>query len=159
MSDGVIVGRIDENGTGYGYGGQIKSNSGYTVEFLYVQAYTEKGEVLMKSFDGDEEYNPSAITCATSTVAITKVVATKDQGSIAGFQWCVTKGYCEMLVDGTADVAKDDYLEVKPNADGATDDGTSRTAESFAMACEAQTTNADTLTDVYVFGVDTLTTA
>ncbi len=152
MSDGVIVGRVDENGTGFGYGGAIKSISGLVLEFLYVPADTVKGEILQKAFDGDELLNPKAVACATNAVAGTIVVATEDQGSTAGFQWCVTKGYCEALVDGTTDVAKDDFLEVLNGADGAIKDATTQSTKSFAIACEAQT-DSDTLTDVYVLGV------
>ena len=155
MSDGVIVGTTGDNGTGYGYGGQVKSNSGLVTEFLYVPADTEKGEVLVKSFDGDEETNPKAVAVATSALTNNKiVVASKDQGATAGFQDCIVKGYCEALVDGTTDVAKDDFLEVINGADGAVKDNATRSANSFAIACEAQATDSDVLTDVYVLDND-----
>ena len=153
MSDGIIVSTKEDNGTGYGYGGQVKSNSGLTLEFLYVPANTVEGEVLVKSFDGDEATNPNAVAPATSSVPKQTVVATEDQGTTAGFQFCVTKGYCDMLVNGTSAVAKDDYLEVINGADNAIKDGTSQTVNSFAIACEAQTATSDTLTEVYVLGV------
>ena len=152
MSDGIIVSTTEDNGTGYGYGGQVKSNSGYTAEFLYVPANTVEGEVLVKSFDGDSANNPKAVAPTTSTVPRQTVVATKDQGSEAGFQFCVTKGYCKALVNGTTNVAISDFLEVINGADNAIKDDTSQTVNSFAIANEAQTASSDTLTEVYVLG-------
>ena len=118
-------------------------------QFLSVPASTVKGEILVKSFDGD---NPVAVAAATATFRQVVVVATVDQGATAGFQWCVVEGECEALVDGTADVAKGDFLEVLNGDDGLTLDGAGRTARSVAVAEEAQATDADTLTSVYLIG-------
>lgn len=159
MSDGVIVGTTEENGEGYGYGGQTKSNSGNTVKFLYVPADTEKGEVLVESFDGDSALNPKAVSATTSTVRKQTVVATKNQGATAGFQFCVVQGYCKALVNGSTSVAKGDFLEVTNGADNAVKDGTTQTANSFAIACEAQTAGSDTLTDVYLLGQNSVVSA
>ena len=131
--------------------GQITVQGKKVFQYLFVPANTEKGEILVRSYDGDEEYNPKALAAATATFGQKIVVASEDQGSTAGFQWCIIEGNCEALVDGTTDVAKDDFLEVLNGADGLTKDGSSRSGGSVAIAREAQTTNSDVLTDVYVF--------
>lgn len=131
--------------------GQIYTENKTTYQYLYVPANTEKGEILVRDYDGDEESNPKAVASATSAFPKKIVVATQDQGTSAGFQWCVVSGECQALVDGTTDVAKDDYLEVLNGADGLIKDGTARTTVSCAIAREAQATDADTLTDIYLF--------
>jgi len=123
-----------------------------TLQFLYVPANTEKGEILVKSFDGDEEMNPKAVTPATSTIFQRVVVATEDQGSTAGFQWCVVEGDCEALVSGSANVAKDDFLEVVNGADNLIKDASTRSEKSVAIAREAYTTSADALKKVSLLG-------
>lgn len=135
-----------------GQAGQRVVQGKTVYEYLYVPADTVQGEVLVKSFDGDEETNPKAVEAATATFQQKVVVASEDQGSTAGFQWCAVEGEIQALVDGTTDVAKDDFLEVINGADGLTKDGTSRTTVSVAIAREAQATNADTLTNVYLIG-------
>ncbi len=121
-------------------------------QFLYVPASTVAGEILIKAFDGDEETNPKAVAPATSSVYQKVVVATVDQGATAGFQWCVVEGECSALVDGTTDVAKDDFLEVLNATNNFVKDATSRSVNSAAIAREAVTANADTLSLIYLFG-------
>lgn len=132
--------------------GQVSVQGKTTFQYLYVPANTVKGQVLMRTFDGDEETNPKAVAAATTTFPIRCVVATVNQGATAGFQWCVIEGECEALVNGTSDVAKDAFLEVINGADNFTGEGSSRLTTSVAIAREAQTADADTLTDVYVLG-------
>jgi hypothetical protein len=132
--------------------GQEVVNGKAKMQYLYVPANTEKGEVLMIAYDGDEETNPKAVAVATTAFPVRLAVATEDQGSTAGFQWCVTEGECQALVDGTTDVAKDDFLEVINADDSFTKDGTARTTVSGAIARVAVTANANTLADVYVIG-------
>lgn len=122
------------------------------LQYLYVPANTVKGEVLVRVYDGDEETNPKAIAVATSSVYQKLVVATEDQGATAGFQWCVTEGSCDALVDGTTDVTKDDFLEILTTADSFVKDATSRSTNSGAIAREAVTANASTLSKIYLFG-------
>ena len=132
--------------------GQVVQQGKTMYQYLYVPANTEQGEVLVLSYDGDEETNPKAVAPATASFKQRVVVAGEDQGSSAGFQWCIISGECSALVDGTTDVAKDDFLEVLNTADGFTKDGTSRAATSAAIAREAQTANSDTLTSIYLIG-------
>lgn len=122
------------------------------LQMLYVPANTVKGEVLARVYDGDEETNPKAIQPATSSVYQKMVVATQDQGATAGFQWCVIEGECDGLVNGTTDVAKDDFLEVLNGTSAFVKDATSRSTNSGAIAREAVTANANTLSKIYLFG-------
>ena len=61
------------------------------------------------------------------------------------------------MVNGSTSVAKDDFLEVINGADNLVKDGTAQTTNSVAIATEAQTSSSDTLTDVYMLGVRTIT--
>lgn len=140
-------------------GGQIVRRGKQVLQYLYVPANTVQGEVLVKAFDGDEEYCPKAVAAATSSVYQHVVVATEDQGATAGFQWCVIEGECQALVDGTTDVAKDDFLEVLNTADGFTKDATTRSTNSAAIARAAQATDSDVLTYVYLTGERVLVAA
>ena len=132
--------------------GQIAVQGKQTLQYLYVPASTVKGQVLVRVYDGDEETNPKAIAVATSSVYQRLVVATKDQGATAGFQWCVIEGECSALVNGTTDVAKDDFLEILTTASSLVKDATSRSTNSGAIARGAVTANADTLSPVYLIG-------
>lgn len=131
--------------------GQINEQGRTKFQMLYVPANTVQGQILVLAYDGDEESNPKAVAAATSTFKVRTVVATEDQGATAGFQWCVIAGECEALVNGTTDVAKDEFLEVINAATAFTGEGTSRLATSGAIAREAQT-NPTALTDIYLLG-------
>lgn len=132
--------------------GQVSVQGKTTFQYLYVPANTVAGEVLIRAYDGDEETNPKAIAAATSTVLQRKAIATEAQGTSAGFQWCVIEGECEALVDGTTDVAKDDFLEVLNTASSFVKDGTSRAATSAAIARAARTTDSAGLLAIYLIG-------
>lgn len=133
-------------------GGQVVIQGKSKLQYLYVPANTVEGEVLVKTFDGDEETNPKAIAPATSSVYQKVVVASEDQGATAGFQWCYISGECSALVDGTTDVAKDDFLEVLNTADSFVKDATSRSTNSVAIAREAVTADEATLALVFLLG-------
>lgn len=121
--------------------------------FAYVPASAVKGEVYVVTYDGDEETNPKLIAAATLAVYQEVAVVLKDQGASAGFNWVQTKGKVGMLVEGTSDVAKDNYLEVLNTEKSAKLDHASvRSVNSIAIACEAQATNSAVLTDVILLG-------
>ena len=128
--------------------GQITVQGKTVKQYLYVPANTEEGEVLVKTYDGDSAKSPKAVAAATSAFNREVVVATQDQGTTAGFQWCVIAGPCYALVDGTTDVAVGNFLEVLNGADGFTKDGTAQATTSAAIALEAVTANEDTLAKV-----------
>lgn len=122
-------------------------------EFLYAYCAAAEtiGTVRVITYDGDEEYNPTAGTPATSSVYQIIGVATKTTTE-AGFQWYQVKGDAEALVEGTTDVAKDDFLEVLNTETSFKKDATSRSTNSVAIAQEAQTSNSSVLTNVYLLG-------
>ena len=113
---------------------------------------TTDGQVFLVSFDGDEETNPNITTPATSSVYSTYVVS---YGAVANatWGWFTIAGYCNALVEGTTDVAKDDMLQgSNGNAYFIQDGGATRTTDSIAIATAAQATNSAVSTKVYLFG-------
>lgn len=135
-----------------GQAGQRVVQDGTVFEFLYVPASTEKGEVLVKSFDSDTTKTPKAVAAATATFRQKVVVATEDQGTTAGFQWCAVEGIVNALVNGATDVAVGNSLEVLNGADNFTKDGTARAGTSAAIAMEAYADATDALKSVQLTG-------
>lgn len=123
-------------------------------EFLYayVPANALEGEVYVVTHDGDEETCPKLVTAATLAVYQEYAVVINDQGASAGFAWVQTKGHANVLVEGTTDVAKDDYLELLNAEKSAKKDATSRSVNSFAIACAAQAANSAVLTECELLG-------
>lgn len=123
-------------------------------EFLYayVPANALRGEVYVVTHDGDEETTPKLVAAATLAVYQEVAVVLADQGSTAGYAWVQVKGHAYMLVEGTTDVAKDDYLEVLTTEKSAKKDATARSVNSVAIACAAQATNSAVLTEVELLG-------
>ena len=123
-------------------------------EFLYayVPANALKGEVYVVTHDGDEETTPKLVTAATLAVYQEYAVVLADQGATAGYAWVQTKGHAYALVEGTTDVAKDDYLELLNTEKSAKKDATARSTNSFAIACAAQASNSAVLTEVELLG-------
>lgn len=123
-------------------------------EFLYaiVPANALKGEVYVVTYDGDEETCPKLVAAATNASNQEYAVVLADQGSTAGVAKVQVKGHAYVLVEGTTDVAKDDYLELLNTEKSAKKDGTARTVNSFAIACAAQTSNSAVLTECELLG-------
>ena len=55
-------------------------------------------------------------------------------------------------MEGTTDVAKDDFLEVLNTEDSFKKDASTRSTNSVAIAQEAQASNSEVLTNVYLLG-------
>ncbi|MEK7578728.1 MAG: hypothetical protein AAB456_03380 [Patescibacteria group bacterium] len=129
---------------------RIEGNREYI--FAYAAAAETVGKVRVITFDGDEETNPTASAPATQTTVYQLVgVATKTT-TAAGFLWYQIKGDAEALVEGTTNVAKDDFLQVLNAETSFKKDGASITTEACAIAQEAQTADSSVLTNVYLFG-------
>jgi hypothetical protein len=109
--------------------------------------------VYMLNYDGDEETNPKVIACATST-PIRWLVVAQEATAAASWGWFACFGYTECLVEGTTDVAKDDFLKLTSgtSATAFIKDGTTITAASFAIATEAQADNSAVATRVFLLG-------
>lgn len=130
--------------------------SGYQKQVLLYNATggaCVAGAVYMVNYDGDEETNPSVIAEVAGTANREMVVATAATASTA-WGWFVYAGYVDAMVEGTTDVAKDDYLKIveATDADAFIKDGTTLTADSFAIACAAQAANSAVLTKVFLLG-------
>lgn len=152
MSNGAIKGDAQTLG---GVAGAKKwsGNRGYI--YAYVAASITAGTPLVLTFDGDEETNPKGATPATNTTVHQLIIfTTVTQGADAGFMWCQFAGDAKILVDGTTDVTKDDFLKVINAGVALIKDATSRGVNSIAIAQEAMTTNAATLTFVYLLGYE-----
>lgn len=138
-----------EDGTG-AQGSRIAQGS-VEKEYVYVDGVYAKGSVLVINYDGDEATNPKASTAATLAV-YQKICVLKAATTAAGFQWVQTRGKCEALVEGTTNVAKDDFLEILNGETSFKKDATTRSTNSVAIACEAQESNSAVLADVFLLG-------
>lgn len=134
-----------------GVAGARKVDGNREFIYAYCAAAETVGKVRVITFDGDEETNPTAAEPATSSVYQIVGVATKTT-TAAGFQWYQIRGDAEALVEGTTDVAKDDFLEVLNAETSFKKDAASRSTNSAAIAQEAQASNSSVLTNVYLFG-------
>lgn len=118
--------------------------------YVYLPASKAKGEFQVITFDGDEETSPKLADAATLAV-YQEVGVVLEAHSAADYAWVQVRGVCEALVDGTTDVAKDDFLEVLNGSVNAVKDGT-LSVNSVAIARETQTANSGTLTEVELLG-------
>lgn len=127
--------------------------------FCYVAADVLNGQVGVITYDGDEESNPTFSAPATSNTYQQIAVSPKaiDVSVDGHYHWFQIKGDCEALVEGTTDVAKDDFLEVLNGEDSFKKDATTRSTNSVAIAQEAQAANSEVLTNVYLLGDRTIT--
>lgn len=110
------------------------------------------------SFDGDEETNPKLITnvsgATTGLYYAYRVVALEAAAS-ATWTDVVVWGYCQMLVEGTTDVAKDDFLKIDTSVSASApikDSSTVRSTGSVAIATEAQAANSAVAIRVFLLG-------
>ena len=121
--------------------------------FLYTASLLVANRVYQFDYDGDEETAFQAITCATATPPRDLVVSTA--ASAAGtWDWFVVCGPCQCGVEGTTDVAKDDYLKLTSGTSALAfiKDGTGYTTSSHAIATEAQAANSVVAIKVILLG-------
>jgi hypothetical protein len=144
---------------GTGIAGKRRGSGMNEFLYAYVPANALKGEVYVVTFDGDEETCPKLVAAAALAVYQEVAVVLKDQGATAGFAWVQTKGKASILVEGTADVAKDDFVEVLTTEKSAKKDATTRSVNSVAIACAAQAANSAVLTDCILVGAPVIIAA
>ena len=149
---GELSGYAEVDITGKGLQGARKRVGVNEYIYMKVPATYAAGRPLVVTHDGDEEVMVSGVAPATLTVYQEIAVNPTLQGATAGFQWCQTRGICNVLTDGTTDIAKDDFLEVLNTETALTKDSTARSVNSVGIACEAQTDATDTLTSVQLLG-------
>lgn len=149
---GEITGYAGIDVTGKGTQGARKKVG--VNEYIYCQfpATTAAGTPMVVTYDGDEEVMVKGVAAATLAVYQEIVICPELVGSAAEFKWGQTKGIASVLVNGTTDIAKDDYLEVINGADNLVYDSTVRSVNSVAIACEAYTDSTDALKTVQLLG-------
>lgn len=149
---GELTGVSEVDTTGKGKQGSRKRVG--VNEYIYMQfpATTAKGRPMVVTYDGDEEVMVKGVAAATLAVYQEIAVCPKLIGSAAEFAWGQVRGICSALVNGTSDVAKDDYLEIVNGADNFIIDSTVRSTNSVAIACEAYTASTDALKTVQLLG-------
>ena len=97
------------------------------------------------TFDGDEETNPKVIPWTNAGNDNRRHLVVPQEAVTAGtWGWYAFAGVCKCFVEGTTDVAKDDYLMLDTDAASGltsliTSGGTVETDSTVAIACEAQT--------------------
>lgn len=136
---------------GTGVQGARKSVGMNEYLYAYVPASAAVGEVYIVTHDGDEETCPKLVAAATLAVYQEYAVVLAAT-TAAGFAWVQVKGKANVLVEGTTDVVKDDYLELLTTEKSAKKDATTRSVNSFAIACAAQAANSAVLTECILLG-------
>lgn len=126
--------------------------------YLYnnTAAVTVAGNWYRVVFDGDEETDPQikAIGAGADAAYRLVVVAPKIYAA-ATWGWYSCAGICDAMVEGTTDVAKDDYLKFDVDTVSVTapiKDGTDETDRSVAIATIAQAANSEVLVRVRLLG-------
>jgi len=113
----------------------------------YAGSSLAAGQPVTLSYGG--AYPVAIIEAATTAFAVKTGVATKAM-TAAGYLWVQVEGLCEALVDGTTDVAAEDYLEVINSGTAFIKDGAARTTVSGAVAVDAQATDSAVKVTVYL---------
>lgn len=105
------------------------------------------GDVVVISYDED---GPETAAAATSTVY--QQVGVVCTAATVGLEVLLqTRGFAEAYVEGTTDVAAGDFLEVLNGENELKKDGT-RSANSVAVAVDAQAENKNVLSTVFMLG-------
>jgi hypothetical protein len=136
---------------------------------LEVLLYNNTGGTLtvdrpyLVRFDGDEEVNPqvivpvqSAVTSYLASGAMTpEIVVIAQEATVnQAWGWMCLEGYCNIMVEGTVAVAKDDHLKL--SAATATslikDTDFANGVYNVAVACAAKSGAGSTSTLCYLIG-------
>lgn len=125
-----------------------------------VRLYNAVGSALVAGrpyvvrYDGDEETNPNVITPVSGTLQVDRVVIAMEAVATTSWGWFCIEGYCNALVEGTTDVAKDDFLKIKvgTTAVGVIKDGTALTDRSVGISTAAQAADAVVSTLIFLIG-------
>lgn len=112
------------------------------------------GDVVVIAYDED---GPETAAAATSTVY--QQVGVVCTAATVGLEVLLqTRGFAEAMVEGTTDVAVGDFLEVLNTENEFKKDGT-RSANSVAVAVDAQAANSNVLSTVFMLGERVLVAA
>lgn len=105
--------------------------------------------------DGDEETNPQVIAYVDgANTNLRRTVWATEATAATSWGWFAYAGVYDVLVEGTTDVAKDDFLkfDLGVSVTALIKDGTAETDNSFACACAAQAANSAVLTRCHLIG-------
>jgi len=127
-----------------GTGGALTANRPYLLTFAGTSTTVE---------------NPRVTALAAQAGVQNHVVIAHEAIPDASWGWVCYQGYHDCGIEGTTDVAAGDFLKVDAatSTAGLIKDGTSRTQQSCAIACEAQADNSVVAKRVYLFGGPCLT--
>jgi hypothetical protein len=127
-----------------GTGGALTANRPYLLTFAGTSTTAE---------------NPRVLALAAQAGVQNHIVIAHEAIPDASWGWVCYQGYHDCGIEGTTDVSAGDYLLVSAGVSttGLVKDGTSRTQQSCAIACEAQATNSVVDKRVYLFGGPALT--
>jgi hypothetical protein len=127
-----------------GTGGALVANRPYLITFAGTSTTVQ---------------NPQVTALAAQAGVQNHVVIAHEAVGIGEWGFFCYQGYHDCGIEGTTDVAAGDYLLVSDGVSttGLVKDGTSRTQQSCAIACEAQATNSVVDKRVYLFGGPALT--
>jgi hypothetical protein len=129
-----------------------------------IRAYNATGSANVQydcyhlTFDGDEETNPKVIAWTDADNNNNRyLVVPQEAVAAASWGWYAFGGHCRVNVDGTADIAKDEYLFLDTDGAGGlvsliTTTGTVETNSTVAIACEAFTSATDDDIRVFMLG-------
>lgn len=112
------------------------------------------GQTMKVAYTGGVSGCPNVLTPVSGTAAIDQIVVAVNATVSGTWDWFWIWGYCTALVNGTTDVAVDDYLLMKigTSANGFTKDS-ALTVNTLACAKAASTANSDNSTLIYLMGV------
>lgn len=112
------------------------------------------GQTMKVAYTGAVTGCPNVITPVSGTVAVDQIVVAVNATVSGTWDWFWTYGFCNALVNGTTDVAINDYLLMKigTSANGFTKDGSAITASTLAVAKAASTADSDNLTLIFLMG-------
>lgn len=149
---GELTGVSEIDITGQGKQGSRKRQGVNEFVFMQFPAATKAGAPMVVTYDGDEEVMVKGVAPATLAVYQEIAICPRLIGSAAEFAWGQVRGICEALVNGTTDIAKDNYLEVINGADNLVYDSTARSVNTVAIAVDAYADSTDALATVQLLG-------
>jgi hypothetical protein len=112
------------------------------------------GQTLRVAYVGAVSGNPQVAAVASGTATFDRLVVASAATASGTWDWYYFEGYCKILVEGTTDVASADFLKsvAGTSTTALIKDGSTRSANSFAIAIDGQTANSEVLTLCYLLG-------
>lgn len=128
---------VESGGVAPTVAGQMMEIAGKQYLAVYLAGTETAGDVIQVNYQDTAGQEVVAGTPATTAFATKTAVVIATPGG-AGLAWVQVGGLAEAGVEGTTDVAAGDFLEVLNTESAFKKDGASRTANSGAVAVDAQ---------------------